>query len=96
MKKIRLNADDLNVLSFATSQGPQGRGTVLAAGTGYECYVTVAYDEDTICLAYAPSHWGEDTCRCEPVRVTDPSYCLHPINTAGLTCMTCPGIHPGC
>ena len=38
MKKIRLDADALEVLSFATDPQPEVRGTVNAAGSGYTCY----------------------------------------------------------
>jgi hypothetical protein len=95
MKKIRLDADSLEVLTFATEQVPEGRGTVRGA-SGIPCYVTVAYDRHTICLAYPESYWGEDTCvvYCPPVEDTDPSVCPA-IDTADLTCMTCPGT-PGC
>lgn len=63
MKKIRLDADDLQVLSFATAAMPGVRGTAKAAETGYPCYETVGY-ERTVCLAYPVSYWREDTCDC--------------------------------
>lgn len=96
MKKIRLDADSLEVLSFTTSEEPGMRGTVQGAATGYTCYYTVSRDRDTRCLAYPVSYWGEESCRCPMVPVTDPSVCLQPVNTFDLTCATCPGIHPGC
>ncbi len=92
MKKIRLDADELEVLSFATAEMPGVRGTVAGAETGNPCYVTIGY-ERTICLAYAPSHWNEDTCYCPPVPITNDPGCV--IDTAALTCHTCPG-QPGC
>jgi hypothetical protein len=92
MKKIRLDADDLQVLSFATAQMPGVRGTAKAAETGYPCYDTIGYYQ-TVCEAYAPSHWNEDTCYCTPVPVTPDHGCA--IDTADLTCHTCPG-QPGC
>jgi hypothetical protein len=97
MKKIRLDPESLEVLTFATDQAPQSRGTVQGAATGYNCYITVSYDRQTHCLAYPESYWGENTCvvYCPPVRVTDPSVCLQPVDTADLTCLTCPG-QPGC
>ena len=51
MKKVRLDADDLRVLSFATAPMPGVRGTAKAAATGYPCYETVGY-ERTVCLAH--------------------------------------------
>ena len=75
MKKIRLNAEDLEVLSFTTAPQPsRARGTIRGAGrTGYTCYHTVAYDRRTICLDYPESYGIEDT--CQAVEVTDPSVC---------------------
>lgn len=86
MNKIRLDPESLEVITFAPSQDPQGRGTVLAAATGYTCYNTIMYDRRTICMGYELSHWGEDTCiiYCPLVEVTDPSVCL---NTAAVTCI---------
>jgi hypothetical protein len=74
MKKIRLDPESLEVVSFATAKAPEARGTVKGANTGYTCYATVAY-QDTMCLYYAPSYWEEDTCRCEPVRYTEQAGC---------------------
>lgn len=88
MKKIRLNVDSLEVLSFGTSPAPEGRGTV-RAHSGYTCYVTVAV-VNTHCQAYPVSYWHEESCTCPMVPYTDPSYCIQP-----LTAMTCPGM-PGC
>jgi hypothetical protein len=42
MKKIRLRADALEVLSFTTDQQPGVRGTVQAAASGYTGYANVA------------------------------------------------------
>jgi hypothetical protein len=91
VKKIRLDADSLEVLTFATEQVQQGRGTVRGA-SGHHCYDTVAYDRQTICLAYPESYWGEDTCIA--VEDTDPSVCPA-VDTADPSCMTCLG-QPGC
>lgn len=99
MKKIRLNTDALEVLSFTTEQMPTPRGTVQAAASGYTCYVTVAYYQ-TRCLAYPQSYWNENTCYCpiEPYTrnlncpITGPDC---QIDTAQATCLTCPG-QPGC
>ena len=63
MKKIRLDPESLEVVSFSTARAPEARGTVKGAHTGYTCYATVAY-HDTLCLEYAPSYWKEDTCTC--------------------------------
>jgi hypothetical protein len=99
MKKIRLNADDLEVLSFTTAQMPVARGTVEAANTGNPCYITVAVI-DTRCVGYPASYWGEDTCDCPLVPYTQDLRC-QPIGTAAGTCLcpatnfTCPG-QPGC
>lgn len=109
MKKIRLDPESLEVITFATSQLPHGRGTVLGAATGYTCYYTVAHDAQTHCLEYRESYWNENTCivNCPLVWDTDPSVCLQPadtmdpsvcpplVDTAGATCLTCPG-QPGC
>jgi hypothetical protein len=97
MKKIRLNTDQLEVLSFTTAATPEVRGTVQAAGTGNPCYVTVAY-HNTVCVGYPASYWGEDTCDCPFVPYTQDLRC-QPIDTAGATCLcpdtsvTCPGIN---
>ncbi len=93
MKKIRLNADDLEVLSFTTAETFGVPGTVKAAGTGNPCYHTVAYHE-TRCLDYPASYWGEDTCECPFVPYTQELRC-QPFDTAADTCFTCPG-QPGC
>ena len=75
-RKIRLNADDLEVLSFATAAQPEVRGTVRAAGdSDHPCYITIGYDRWTNCLAYVESYWGEETCTCPLVPDTDPSVC---------------------
>jgi hypothetical protein len=93
MKKIRLNADDLEVLSFTTA-GPVGdRGTVRAAGTGNPCYNTVAYYQ-TRCVGYPASYWGEDTCTCPFVPFTQDLQCQPRLSDGG-TCITCPP-EPGC
>jgi hypothetical protein len=84
MNKIRLNIEQLDVLSFATEQVAAPRGTVQAAATGYTCYFTVAVVE-TRCLAYPQSYWGEYSCTCPPVRWTETPDCL-PIETAN-TCL---------
>lgn len=99
MKKIRLNTEELEVLSFTTDQQPGVRGTVQAAATGYTCYATVAVHE-TRCLYYPQSYWNENTCwcpiepytqdlRCQPIDTIDPG-CLQ---TSDPSCMTCPGIN---
>lgn len=93
MKKIRLDADKLDVVSFTTEQMTDARGTVEAAGTGNPCYVTVAVYQ-TRCLAYPQSYWNENTCYCPMEPVTQSLQC-QPIQTADLTCLTCPG-QPGC
>jgi hypothetical protein len=93
MKKIRLNAEELEVLSFSTAPMPQARGTVAAAASGYTCYVTVAVYQ-TRCLAYPQSYWNENTCYCPIEPYTQQLQC-QPIQTADLTCLTCPG-QPGC
>lgn len=92
MKKIRLNIDDLSVTSFTASAGTSAgrRGTVRGAATGYTCYVTVAYDRRTNCLAYVESYWGEDTCTCPIYFETDPRICPVP-DTAQPTCVGLPG-----
>lgn len=99
MKKIRLNPDALEVVSFTTEQVAEVRGTVEAANTGNPCYVTVAY-QNTLCLAYPVSYWNERTCLCPVEPVTRNLAC--PIDTADATCLcpvltnfTCPG-RPGC
>jgi hypothetical protein len=69
MKKIRLDPESLEVVSFTTAGHPEGRGTVRGADTGNPCYVTIGY-QDTMCLAYEESYWGEETCRCGPVEAT--------------------------
>ena len=99
MKKIRLDADALEVTSFTTEQVRDARGTVEAANTGNPCYVTVAYYQ-TKCLAYPVSYWNEQTCLCPVEPVTQDLRC--PIDTAGSTCLcpvltdfTCPG-QAGC
>lgn len=97
MKKIRLNADDLEVLSFTTAEVTKVRGTVEAANTGNPCYVTVAVYQ-TRCLAYPQSYWNENTCYCPMEPVTEDLQC-QPIGTAAATCLcpdtsfTCPGIN---
>lgn len=93
MKKIRLNADDLEVLSFTTAQQPEVRGTVKAEGTGNPCYHTVAY-QNTVCLGYPASYWGEDTCDCPFVPYTQDLRCGPRLSDGG-TCITCPP-EPGC
>ena len=99
MKKIRLNADALEVVSFTTEQITHARGTVQGANTGNPCYVTVAYHQ-TRCLAYPVSYWNENTCYCPMEPVTQDLRC-QPIDTADATCLcpatnfTCPGM-PGC
>lgn len=93
MKKIRLNADALEVVSFTTETMTETRGTVAAANTGNPCYVTVAYHQ-TQCLAYPQSYWNEDTCYC-PIQPATRDLRCQPIDTADLTCLTCPG-QPGC
>lgn len=101
MKKIRLDADALEVLSFTTAEAAPVRGTVQGAASGYTCYVTVAVYQ-TRCLAYPQSYWNENTCwcpiepytqdlRCQPIDTIDPG-CLQ---TSDPSCMTCPG-QPGC
>ena len=82
MKKIRLDPESLEVVSFTTAEAAKGRGTVKGARTGYTCYETVGW-QDTLCLFYEPSYWEEDTCRCEPVRVTEETCDTAPIY---LTC----------
>jgi hypothetical protein len=62
MKKIRLDPESLEVVSFATEKAPAGRGTVKGANTGDPCYVTVGW-QDTMCLAYPESYWGEENCQ---------------------------------
>lgn len=106
MKKIRLNADELEVLSFTTAPATETRGTVAAANTGNPCYVTVAYYQ-TRCLAYPVSYWNEYSCycpiepatqdlRCQPIDTAqDTCLACQPIDTADVTCLTCPG-QPGC
>ena len=92
MKKIRLDADDLQVLSFATAGMPGVRGTAKAAETGNPCYETVGYHQ-TLCLAYPESYWKEDTCDCISDSNTDDARCT--VDSAYVTCHTCPG-EPGC
>ncbi len=87
MKKIRLDADDLEVLSFTTAETTGVRGTVDAAETGNPCYETVGYYQ-TMCLAYPVSYWNEDTCHCPLEPVTNDPGCA--IDTADPTCL------PGC
>lgn len=89
MKKIRLNPDELAVLSFTTEQMPEVRGTVEAAGTGNPCYVTVAVYQ-TQCVGYPVSYWNEDTCYCPLVPYTELPDCR-----LILTEVTCLG-QPGC
>lgn len=97
MKKIRLNTDDLEVLSFTTDQQPRARGTVQGAASGYTCYVTVAVYQ-TRCLAYPQSYWNENTCWC-PIEPATQDLRCQPIDTADATCLcpatdfTCPGIN---
>ncbi len=86
MKKIRLDPESLEVVSFATAKAPEARGTVKGANTGYPCYETVGW-QGTLCLAYPQSYWGEET--CWPVEetgecpATDASCdTLHPCDTA--------------
>jgi hypothetical protein len=74
MKKIRLNTDELEVLSFSTAPVPQSRGTVEAANTGNPCYDTVGYHR-TQCVGYPPSYWEELTCG-PLVPVTDAAGCV--------------------
>jgi hypothetical protein len=93
MNKIRLNADDLEVLSFTTAPLPDVRGTVEAAGTGNPCYVTVAVVQ-TRCMAYPQSYWGEDTCYCPIQPYTQDLQCQPRLSDGG-TCITCPP-EPGC
>lgn len=94
MKKIRLDVNSLEVLTFATDQNPEGRGTV-RANSGYTCYVTVAV-VNTRCVAYPASYWHEESCTCPLVPYTDPSYCIQVGPTVNdPTCFTCPGM-PGC
>jgi hypothetical protein len=88
MKKIRLDADALEVLSFATDQQPGVRGTVNAAGSGYTCYATVAVYQ-TRCLYYPQSYWNENTCYCPMEPATEAIECRQ------LSEYTCPG-WPGC
>jgi hypothetical protein len=92
MKKIRLDPESLEVVSFATAGAPRGRGTVKGAHTGYTCYETVAY-QNTICLAYPQSYWGEENCWLEEYTARCPATdascdTLHPCDTAF--------IHAGC
>jgi hypothetical protein len=94
MKKIRLNTDDLNVVTFTTAVTPRAHGTVKAAGTGNPCYHTVAYDDETRCLGYPASYWGEDTCDCPFVPYTQDLRCQPRLSDGG-TCITCPP-EPGC
>ncbi|HST63373.1 MAG TPA: hypothetical protein VLK84_31975 [Longimicrobium sp.] len=93
MKKIRLNADDLEVLSFTTARQPEVRGTVEGANTGNPCYHTVAY-QNTVCLGYPASYWGEETCDCPFVPYTQDLRCQPRLSDGG-TCITCPP-EPGC
>ena len=88
MKKIRLNADALEVVSFTTAQAAEARGTVHAANTGNPCYITVAYYQ-TRCQAYPASYWNEDTCYCPMVPYSEAIECRQ------ITEYTCPG-WPGC
>jgi hypothetical protein len=86
MKKIRLDPESLEVVSFSTANAPAAQGTVKGAHTGYTCYETVGW-QDTVCLAYPESYWGEENCRA--VEATDASCdTLHPCVTAY--------IHAGC
>lgn len=102
MKKIRLNPDALEVVSFATAPMAGTRGTVEAANTGNPCYFTVAYHQ-TNCVGYPASYWHENTCDCPLVPVTEDLRCqpatgpvrCAPLDTVDVTCMTCPG-QPGC
>lgn len=88
MKKIRLDADALEVLSFATDTQPGVRGTVNAAGSGYTCYATVAVYQ-TRCLYYPQSYWNENTCTCPMEPYTAALECRQ------LSEYTCAG-WPGC
>lgn len=91
MKKIRLDADQLAVSSFVTAEFAEQRGTV-RGNSGYTCYHTVALYR-TQCVDYEPSYWGEASCPCEPVKVTDPRVC--PVPDFTLVDPTCPGV-TGC
>lgn len=93
MKNIRLDAEDLNVLSFTTAETRGVPGTVKAAGTGNPCYHTVAVYQ-TRCMDYPASYWGEDTCDCPIQPYSQNLYCKPPLS-ADPTCLTCPG-EPGC
>lgn len=95
MKKIRLDVDALEVVSFTTAAHPERRGTVQGAQTGYctryhTCYETIGW-VGRDCLGYPQSYWGEESCTCPPVEVTDPVECLYPVDTADESCQTCPG-----
>lgn len=105
MKKIRLDAEELQVSSFAVSPAMAARpGTVRANHTGYTCYETVGYYQ-TMCLAYPVSYWGEESCDCGPWEDTDPRVCdldtlVCPVATNDPACavdtaITCLG-QPGC
>jgi hypothetical protein len=87
MKKIRLDADALEVISFTTDRTPATRGTVQGANTGNPCYVTVGYHQ-TQCLAYPVSYWQEYSCFCPMEPVTQHLRC-QPIDTLQDTCLRC-------
>jgi hypothetical protein len=95
MKKIRLDADALEVVSFTTEKMPEARGTVEGANTGNPCYFTVAVYQ-TRCQAYPVSYWKEYTCFCPMEPATQELRC-QPILSADITCLcpatdfTCPG-----
>ena len=89
MKKIRLDPESLEVVSFTTAKAPQARGTVKGARSGYTCYETVGW-QDTMCLAYPQSYWGEENCWA--VEATAESCeTLHPCDTAYIHATCSPG-----
>lgn len=86
MKKIRLDADALEVVSFTTGRLPHVRGTVDGRVTGTPCY--------------PHSFYQEYSCTCEEVPATQDIRCAPqtgPIRCAPLQIAdpTCPGL-PGC
>jgi hypothetical protein len=85
MKKIRLDADALEVLSFITDRLPGLRGTVDGAVTGSPCYPHSFYQEySCTCEEVPPSQ----DLRCQPE--TGPIRCA-PLQTVDPTCAGQPG-----
>jgi hypothetical protein len=84
MKKIRLNLEALDVVSFETDAEPGARGTVHGQGTrnpyyftGPSCYGDCQTWEYNTCGFYGPTEGPscEELCGAASVGCTDPETC---------------------